>query len=655
VDPATCEFFNSLAKPMQEAARQSIFLMKYLHRLPVAQTGMPVFKEKLARSDGETEAPNFIYPAKAGGIFLHVAADPEGGRDWYMAIEPSLDHPKFREIMADVEGSILDYTDVLEAAASEAALGVALDWSLDRVFGRKRDDDVMAMIAEKDAEAAEKAAAQKLLESGKATQARPPLASGGAQAAPASDGQGGAVTAVADLPSGDGAPDAEAVAPAEKVKKPAPKRKYNVPGQGGGLIGKFIGNGNGKTVNLAAKWKLDASDVDGIKYSIIKEKVGVGVLQPLMNDSYIEDISCSGVGHIFIEHKIFKSLRASFGYSTHGELDEHVLRLSERIKKPVTFRQPVVDASLPDGSRINIVYGQDVSRRGTNYTIRKFADEPLSILQLCKWGSLSWEMAAYLSIVIEDGMNLFVAGETASGKTTLINGITTFIAPNAKIVSIEDTAEIKVPHMNWISEVTRKPKPGEKDSGVGMFDLLKAALRQRPNEIIIGEIRGEEGLIAFQAMQTGHPVMATFHAASIQKLIQRLVGDPINVPKNYVDNLNVAVIQIAVRLPSGKIGRRAVSINEIVSYDSKADSFAFVEVFKWDPVTDTFEFTGFNNSYILEQKIAVSRGYPPARRRQIYQLVKRRARILEKLADSGLLEYYEVYKVIAKAIREGVF
>jgi flagellar protein FlaI len=654
-DPNTCEFVQSLPQGLKEAAAGNVFLNRYLHHLPVAEIGMPTWKEKLLRGDGETEKPNFIYPSKVGGIFLHIIPDPAGGRDWYHAIEPSLDHPDFREIMVDVEEALLDYTDVLQAATSEEGLAAGLDWSLDRIFGRKRDDDIIGTIAAKDAEAAELAAARRKKEEEKDRAVKEAM-----KAEASAQGEGGTATAVAAPPESDGAPaslertEAETEVLKEKARKVS-RPRLNVPGQGRGLFSRLLGRGAGQTVNLAAEWKLDPADVDGIKYSIIKEKVGIGVLQPLINDSYIEDISCSGIGNIFIEHKIFKSIRTTFGYSTHEELDEHVLRLSERIKKPVTFRQPVVDASLPDGSRINIVYGQDVSRRGTNYTIRKFADEPLSILQLVKFGSLSWDMAAYLSIVIEDGMNLFVSGETASGKTTLMNALTTFIQPNAKIVSIEDTAEVKVPHLNWISEVTRKPKGGEKESGVGMFDLLKAALRQRPNEIIIGEIRGEEGLIAFQAMQTGHPVMATFHAASIQKLIQRLVGDPINVPKNYVDNLNVVVIQIAVRLPNGKIGRRAVSVSEIVSYDSQSDAFSFVEVFKWDPVTDTFEFTGFNNSYILEQKIAVARGYPPARRRQIYQLIKRRARILEKVADSGVMDYYEIYNVISRAIREGVF
>ncbi len=653
-EPATCEVMQQLGKPLQDAALANVYLLKYVHKLPLSEIGVPVYRDRLARGDGETEKPNFIYPAKSGGIFLHAIMDPDGGRDWYITIEPSMEHASFKDIMSDVEDALLDYTDVLEAAKSEGALTAALEWSLDRVFGRTRKDDILAAIAEEDAKAASKASAKK------AVVPQPVAVVGQPAIAPAADGaQAASAIAVATEtePPADGTTEGEESPEAKaKPKKVKASRKLNVPSQGGGgLMGKLVGKGGGGSVNLAAKWKLDGPDIDGIKYSIVKEKVGLGVLQPLINDNYIEDISCSGIGNIFIEHKVFKSLRTSFGYSNHAELDEHTLRMSERIKKPVTFRQPVVDATLPDGSRINIVYGQDVSRRGTNYTIRKFADEPISVLQLCKWGSLNWEMAAYLSIVIEDGMNLFVSGETASGKTTLINAITTFITPNAKIVSIEDTAEVKVPHLNWISEVTRKPKAGETDSGVGMFDLLKAALRQRPNEIIIGEIRGEEGLIAFQAMQTGHPVMATFHAASIQKLIQRLVGDPINVPKNYVDNLNVVVIQIAVRLPNGKLGRRAVSINEIVSYDSQADAFAFVEVFKWDPVTDTFEFTGFNNSYLLEQKIAVSRGYPPARRRQIYNLIKRRARILEKLADSGVMEYYEVYKVISKAIREGVF
>lgn len=188
-----------------------------------------------------------------------------------------------------------------------------------------------------------------------------------------------------------------------------------------------------------------------------------------------------------------------------------------------------------------------------------------------------------------------------------------------------------------------------------MFELLKAALRQRPNEIIIGEIRGEEGAIAFQAMQTGHAAMATFHAATVEKLIQRMTGNPINVPKTYIDNLNVVVIQSAVRLANGKPARRVISINEIVGYDSSTDSFSFIEVFRWNPAEDVFEFTGKMNSFLLEQKIALKRGLPPNKKRKIYEEMGRRIRVLERLSDQKVRGFNELYNVLAQAYRKGLF
>ncbi|MCX6007640.1 MAG: type II/IV secretion system ATPase subunit, partial [Chloroflexi bacterium] len=409
-------------------------------------------------------------------------------------------------------------------------------------------------------------------------------------------------------------------------------------------------NGNGKIglgllerMSFSSKFKqieVTPRQLMEIKYLIQRDKVGLGVLDPIVYDKYIEDVSCSGMGVIFVEHKIFKSLKTVINFPTNEDLDQFVMRLAERIKKPVSVHSPIVDATLPDGSRINIVYGSDVSKRGSNFTIRKFSETPSSILELIDWHTLDYMMAAYLSITIGEGMNVFVCGETASGKTTTLNAVTTFIHPNAKIVSIEDTPELQVPHQNWIREVVSSTKEG--DAGIGMFDLLKAALRQRPNEIIIGEIRGAEGAIAFQAMQTGHSVMATFHAASVERLIQRLTGAPINVPKSYMDNLNLCIIQQAVKLPDGKTGRRMTSINEIVGYDPVTQSFNFVEVFRWDPVTDIFLFTGDGNSYLLEQKIAPKLGIPPHKKRRIYAEVERRSKILEKLNQQGVKNFYDL-------------
>ncbi len=401
--------------------------------------------------------------------------------------------------------------------------------------------------------------------------------------------------------------------------------------------------------------KVTPRELEALKYVLVRDKVGFALLAPMLLDKYIEDISCSGTGHLFIEHKIFKSLEAAITFETEDDLDMFVIWMGEWIKKPVTVRNPIVDATLPDGSRINIVYGTDVSKRGSNFTIRKFSGVPTSVLELIEYGTMDYMMASYLSYVLEEGLNLFVAGATASGKTTTMNAITTFIRPDKKIVSIEDTPELVVPHPNWIRETTRGSAKDNTGAEVGMFDLLKAALRQRPDRIIVGEIRGEEGAIAFQAMQTGHGVMSTFHASNVEKLIQRLTGNPINIPKTYVDSLDVVLIQAAVRISGKGMARRIMSINEIVGYDPPSESFSFIETFRWNPATDTFEFPGFMNSYVLEEKIALKRGIPPFKKKVIYTELKRRAKILQRLhVDRKLKNFYDVFAVLAEAQRQGL-
>ena len=390
-----------------------------------------------------------------------------------------------------------------------------------------------------------------------------------------------------------------------------------------------------------------------VSYRVLRDKIGLGVLQPLLLDPYIEDISCSGTGHIFIEHRIFRSVQSSIVFETLDDVDGFAVWLGEWVKSPVTVRNPLVDAVLPDGSRINIVYGREISKRGSNFTIRKFSGTPTSVMELVEYGTLDYTMAAYLSLMLEEGMNLFVVGATASGKTTTLNAITTFIKPDAKIVTIEDTPEVYVPHANWVQETTRQTGASNKGGDVGMFELLRAALRQRPDRIIVGEIRAQEAVVAFQAMQTGHGVMSTFHAASVEKLIQRLTGDPINIPKTYIDNLNIAIIQSAVRLGDGRPARRILSINEIIGYDPPTDSFAYLEAFRWNPTTDSFEFPGYMNSYLLEQVIAIKRGISPLRRKEIYSELKRRAKILEKLrTEKGVTDFDALFQILAEARRQ---
>jgi flagellar protein FlaI len=396
-----------------------------------------------------------------------------------------------------------------------------------------------------------------------------------------------------------------------------------------------------------------------LEYAIIRDKVGLGVLEPYIRDKHIEDITCNGLGPIFIEHKVFKGLKSIIEFREEETLNKFIIRLAERIGKPITYKDPIVDATLPDGSRINIVFGNDVSKNGSNFTIRKFNETPFSVLQVIESGAMDYMIAGYLWLLISEGMSGFICGETASGKTTSLNAITAFISPDAKIVSIEDTPELQVPHKNWTREVTRGSTRGGSlgegsGSDVTMFDLLKAALRQRPNYILVGEIRGVEGNIAFQAMQTGHPVMSTFHAATVEKLIQRLTAEPISVPKTYIDNLNFVLIQSAVRRPDGRLVRRVLSVNEIVGYNPQKGGVSFIEAFSWDPVTDSFVFGAYGSSYLLEQKIATRLGIPTNKKKVIYEEVEKRAKILQKLHEEGITNFYDFFNTLAKIRKSGM-
>ncbi|WP_457742105.1 type II/IV secretion system ATPase subunit [Thermococcus sp.] len=396
-----------------------------------------------------------------------------------------------------------------------------------------------------------------------------------------------------------------------------------------------------KGLGKSKKFTITKDEMEKFRYLIKRDIIGIGPLEPLARDPYIEDIHIIGANNISLVHKIFEMMPTNITFGDDVKLADYFKNISERIGRPVSDRNPIVDGALPDGSRINIIYSPDISIKGPSATIRKFSATPISITQLIAWGTLSAEIAAYLWIALEYGMSVFVCGETASGKTTLLNSIIPFIKPGSKIFTAEDTPEVQVPHRVWQRLITRERGPEE--SRVTLFDLLKAALRSRPNYIIVGEIRGAEGAIAFQAMQTGHPVMSTFHAGDIKKMIQRFTGHPINVPITFIDNLNIAVFQQAVYV-RGKFLRRTVSVVEIEGYYEELGGVATRNVFEWDPVADKHIFRGFNNSYILERKIAEIAGYEDPK--DIYNELFLRARILKRMVELGITNYWDVYKEI---------
>ncbi len=396
------------------------------------------------------------------------------------------------------------------------------------------------------------------------------------------------------------------------------------------------------------KIKATSQQKKSMLYRLIRDQIGGGPLEPFMRDPYLEDIHVITGDPVHVIHKVFEMIKTSVEISKE-EGEPFSRKLSEKMGAPVSEAQPIVDGVMPDGSRGNLIFPKSVSIKGPSLTIRKFAETPISITQLIKWGTLSSGIGAYLWLALQYGRSFFVCGETASGKTTTTNAVIPFIPPDKKIYTAENTPELHVPHKVWQQLLTRTADTEE--GSVDLFDLLTAALRSRPDYIIPGETRGAEGSIVFQAMQTGHPCITTFHAGSVTKVIQRFTGDPINVPKSFMDNLDFVLIQMAVER-KGKRLRRVLSVDEIEGYNSAVDGVMSRKAFEWNAAEDKHIFRANRNSYILEERIARNAGYSDTS--EIYDEFDLRKRILERMVEEEIFDYYEVVQTIWTFYREGV-
>ena len=388
---------------------------------------------------------------------------------------------------------------------------------------------------------------------------------------------------------------------------------------------------------------------ENILYRLNRDIVGLGPLEPVMRDPANEDIHVIGPHECHVDHAVYGMLSTTVDFGTPQEFDQWLKNMGERIGDPVSDSDPIVDSTLPDGSRLNLIYSDDVSVKGPSLTIRQGDEVPLSIFQITKWGTLSPQLAAYLWLCLENEQTVFVVGETASGKTTTLNSIMAFIPRDAKIYTAEDTAEVLPPHDTWQKLLTREGE--DEASSVDMFDLVAAALRSRPDYIIVGEVRGEEGRMAFQAAQTGHPVMLTFHASDIVSMIQRFTGEPINVPETFMDVADVALFQNRVK-QGDRVLRRVTSVQEIEGYSKEMDGVVTRQAFYWDPVEDEIIFQGMNNSFVLEEQIATLLGYEDTR--DIYDDLNFRANVIERAIQEGILGYHEVNELIEDFQRDGV-
>ena len=385
---------------------------------------------------------------------------------------------------------------------------------------------------------------------------------------------------------------------------------------------------------------------DKIYYHIFREFLGYGRIDIIMEDEGIEDISCDG-HHvpIFLYHKKYNEVTTNVKFEDEDELNSFVVRLAQICGKQISIYSPIVDGKLPDGSRLQTTLARTVTK-GSTFTIRKFKENPLTPVDLLDFQSISLDMAAYFWMVIERGSSILFCGGTASGKTTALNALSLFIPSHHKVISIEDTREVNLPHKNWIAGTTRQGFSSSEETKTGkdidMFDLIRAALRQRPKVVMVGEVRGKEAYSLFQAMATGHTSYATVHASDIHTLIQRLENPPISLPRALLTSLDIIVFQNAVDI-GGKTVRRMTSVTEIVKLDPDTNQLIFMEPFRWISKTDDrFENTGASK---ILNNIRLQNDWEEKR---MSDELKNRKIVLNWMLKNDIRDYKEVGKIVSE-------
>ncbi|MFH0949335.1 MAG: type II/IV secretion system ATPase subunit [Candidatus Aenigmatarchaeota archaeon] len=392
-----------------------------------------------------------------------------------------------------------------------------------------------------------------------------------------------------------------------------------------------------KTLNL---FKVKPDLRDTLKYYIMRDFIGLESIEPFLKDKFIEDISCDGVAiPIYVYHRNpkFGSIRTNVSFSSTEELDSFVNKLAERCGKTISIAKPLLDGTLPDGSRIQATLGSDIARQGSNFTIRMFTEEPLTPTDIIKFGTCDIKMMAYLWFLIEHGKSVLISGGTATGKTSLLNVLSLFIKPQMKIISIEDTAELRLPHPHWVPEIARASI--SENGAVDMFELLRESLRQRPDYIVVGEVRGREAYVLFQQMAVGHPGLSTIHAENFQKLIDRLTTPPISLSANLIENLDVILFLKRVKR-GNKYMRRVFSIYEIMGFDRKSNEPIVNEVMTWSAARD--EFLTMTKSALLK-KISENTGLTAD---EIQDDLRKKADVIRWMVDKKIKDYRKVAKVL---------
>ncbi len=391
--------------------------------------------------------------------------------------------------------------------------------------------------------------------------------------------------------------------------------------------------------------RLEPSSRDKVVYYLIRDFVGYGPIDAFMADPRVEDVSCDGTNiPLFVFHQRFESIKTAVIFPDEDALNSFVVALGQRCGKQLSVASPILDGTSREGHRIQATYSKEVTTRGSSFTIRRFKEKPFTPVELIKFNTASPDMVAYIWIAIEHGKSMMVCGGTASGKTATLNSAGLFIRPGAKIVSIEDTREINLPHENWIPGTTRsgvgeRRADGKQGGEIDMYDLVRAALRQRPNYIIVGEVRGKETYTMFQAMATGHPTMSTMHADSVKSMVNRLENPPINTPRILLTALNFVIIQTHARI-GDSIVRRIKQVVELVGFEPETNELITNTVYEWDPATDSFLYKG--HSFLFDEIMEMKN----MTHEEMEAEFQRRVDIINYMREKDMVDFREIAKIV---------
>jgi len=380
-----------------------------------------------------------------------------------------------------------------------------------------------------------------------------------------------------------------------------------------------------------------------ILYHAERDLVGFGKIDPLMRDPNIEDISCDGVSRaVYIWHRSHESIETNLQFDNDEELDNTVVKLVHMAGKHVSSAFPIVDASLPGKHRLAVCYRREITPFGTAFTIRKFREDPYSIIDLINIGTFSEEMAAYLWMCLENRASVMVLGGTAAGKTTALNALACLIKPGSKIITIEETAELNLPHENWVSLIARQSYGlgGSNVGEVALFDLVKTSMRHRPDMLIVGEVRGQEAYVLFQALATGHGGMCTMHAENLASAVKRLTQKPMEISPAYIPLMNIVMsVQRVHIIKNGekKAFRRVLSVNEIAEFDN------YINAFEWNPAKDEHEVSLSHSAQLAS--ISGRSGVPTE---DLLEEIDRRKNVLHWMREKNIRSYRDVAAIIAE-------